>query len=84
MVGYMGKAEEVPVSVPRMYPVDSSCVAKIGYDPVAEEAYVEFHDSGLYAYRDVPSRVYEKFADAGSKGTFFNEEIKPRYPSRKL
>ncbi|HEY6550308.1 MAG TPA: KTSC domain-containing protein [Solirubrobacterales bacterium] len=70
--------------VPKMNPVDSSCVAKIGYDPNAEEAYVEFHDSGLYAYRGVPARVFEAFVAAESKGTFVNEVIKPRYPFRKV
>ncbi len=69
--------------VPRMNPVDSSCVARIGYDANTEEVYVEFHDSGLYAYRGVSPRVYEEFLAAGSKGTFVNEVIKPRYPYRK-
>jgi hypothetical protein len=69
--------------VPQMHPVDSSCVAKIGYDSTAEEAYVEFHGSGLYAYRDVPAGVYEAFVTAESKSTFVNEMIKPRYRNRK-
>jgi KTSC domain len=70
--------------IPKMNPVDSSCVAKIGYDSNAEEAYVEFHDSGLYAYRGVPARVYDAFVTAESKGTFVNEVIKPRYPFRRV
>lgn len=71
------------MSVPKLRPVDSSCVARVGYDPNAEEVYVEFHGSGLYAYRGVSPRVYEEFLAADSKGTFVNEEIKPRYPYRK-
>jgi len=71
------------VSVPKLRPVDSSCVARVGYDPDAEEVYVEFHDSGLYAYRGVSAHVYEEFLAADSKGTFVNEAIKPRYPHRK-
>jgi hypothetical protein len=70
--------------MPRMFPVDSSCVARIGYDPEVEEAFVEFHDSGTYGYRGVPARVFDDFASAESKGTFFNEEIKPRYAARKI
>jgi len=65
-------------------PVDSTSVARVGYDPDAEEAYVEFHDSGLYAYRGVSARVYKKLVSADSKGTFVNEMIKPRYPFRKV
>jgi hypothetical protein len=72
-----------PVLVPKLRSVESSCVARVGYDPDAEEAYVEFHNSGLYAYRGVSPRVYEEFLAAASKGTFVNEEIKPRYPYRK-
>lgn len=72
------------MSVPKLRPVDSSCVARVGYDPNSEEAYVEFHGSGLYAYRGVSPRIYEEFLAAGSKGTFVNEEIKPHYPFRKV
>ena len=70
--------------VPRMEPVESSCVARIGYDPATEVAYVEFHDTGLYAYSGVPAPVFEEFAGAESKGTFLNGVIKPRYPFREL
>jgi hypothetical protein len=80
---YVGKPGGA-VPVPKMHPVDSSCVAKVGYDSRAEEAYVEFLDSGLYAYRGVSARVYEQFVAAESKGTFVNEVIKPRYPFRKV
>jgi hypothetical protein len=64
--------------------VESSCVARIGYEPASKEVYVEFLDSGLYAYRGVPLGVYDEFARAESKGTFVNEAIKPRYPFRKV
>lgn len=67
-----------------MRPVDSTCVARLGYDEVAEEVLVEFHDSGLYGYRPVPPDVYAEFEQAESKGTFLNEMIKPGYSVRKL
>jgi hypothetical protein len=70
--------------IPRLHSVDSTCVARIGYDPRAEEAYVEFHDSGVYGYRGVPAHVFDEFACAESKGTFVNKVIKPRYPVRRL
>jgi len=77
------------MSVPKLHPVNSSCVARIGYDPAAEEVYVEFHDSefhdsGTYAYEGVSALVFDEFARAESKGVFFNEVVKPRYPARKL
>jgi hypothetical protein len=70
--------------VPKLHPVDSSCVARIGYDPAAEEVYVEFHDSGIYAYEGVSALVFDELARAESKGKFVNEVVKPRYPVRKL
>lgn len=72
----------MPVS--KLHAVESSCIARIGYDPARKEVYVEFLDSGLYAYRDVQPSVYDEFAKAESKGTFVNEVIKPRYRYRKL
>jgi hypothetical protein len=67
-----------------MRPVESSAVARIGYDAEAEEAYVEYLGGGLYAYEGVPPGMFEELANAESKGTFVNETIKPRYPFRKL
>lgn len=72
------------MAVPKLHPVDSSCVARIGYDPAAEEVYVEFHDSDIYAYRGVSALVFDEFARAESKGVFLNDVVKPRYPVRKL
>jgi KTSC domain len=57
------------MSRPQMHRVDSTCVAKLGYDPPTEELYVEFHDSPLYRYRGVPRAVFAEFVAAGSKGT---------------
>lgn len=68
---------------PRMQPVDSSAITRIGYDPEAEEAFVEFRSSDVYAYGGVPPEVFDEFAAAESKGTFLNAVIK-RYPFRKL
>jgi hypothetical protein len=67
-----------------MHRVDSTCVARLGYDAAAEEVHVEFHDSAVYGYRNFASRVYAEFEAAESKGTFLNLVVKPNYPARKL
>jgi hypothetical protein len=72
------------MTVSGMHRVDSSCVARLGYDAASEEVHVEFHSSETYAYGGVSSQVYEEFDGAESKGRFFNEVIKPTYPVRKL
>jgi KTSC domain len=68
-----------------LHPVESECVARMGYDEEGEEVFVEYHGSRqVYGYRRVPARVYEEFERAESRGTFVNEVIKPGYPVRKL
>ena len=69
--------------IPRMQTVESSAVARIGYDAEAKEAYVEFLSGGLYAYEGVPAGVFEELANAESKGTFVNAVIK-EYPVREV
>jgi KTSC domain len=69
------------VPVPKMHPVESSAVARIGYDTEAEEAYVEYLGGGRYAYEGVPAGVFDQLANAESKGTFVNAVIK-EYPFR--
>lgn len=67
--------------IPKMHSVESSAVARIGYDAELEEGYVEFLDGDLYVYEGVPPEVFEELANADSKGTFVNEVIK-EYPVR--
>lgn len=67
--------------MPKMHPVESSAVARIGYDAELEEAYVEYLDGDLYAYEGVSAEVFEELANAESKGTFVNSTIK-EYPFR--
>jgi hypothetical protein len=67
-----------------MQPVESSAVARIGYDAEASEAYVEFHESGTYVYSAVPPRVFEAFQHAVSKGKFVNYVLKRWYSSYRL
>jgi hypothetical protein len=48
------------------------------------ELYVEYIESGVYAYWPVEEPVWQAFLAADSKGTFVNEVLKqPRYRFRK-
>ena len=60
--------------------VNSSSVFSIGYDADAAILEVELRDGELYRYFAVPSRVYQEFMAAQSKGQFFNDFIRPRFP----
>ena len=63
-------------------PVESSSIESVGYEKNVLE--VRFRNGGLYQYFDVPEETLVMLLRAASKGRFFNEEIRGRYPARKL
>jgi hypothetical protein len=52
--------------------VTSSNVRSIGYDPTSQTLEVEFQNSFVYQYYNVPTHVFEALMAAGSKGQFLN------------
>jgi hypothetical protein len=59
--------------------VDSGSIASIGYDPRRRELEVEFRDTGdVYRYFGVSAAEHSDFMAAESKGTYLNQEFKPR------
>ncbi len=64
--------------------VSSSSIKSVGYDPDAEILEVEFLKSGIYHYFDVPSRIYEDFINAFSKGRYYTVYIKDAYRYRRI
>jgi len=70
-------------------PVDSSNIASIGYDAQAQVLEIEFRRKGqeqgpVYQYLQVPLEVWEGLLDSPSKGKYFSDQIKGRYPYRKV
>jgi hypothetical protein len=60
-------------------PVESSSIASIGYAPQERVLELEFRQSGeVYQYFDVPAEDYAAFLGADSKGTYLNQQFKPR------
>ena len=60
-------------------PVESSSIASIGYAPQERVLELEFRQSGeVYQYFDVPAEEYTAFLAADSKGTYVNQQLKPR------
>lgn len=60
--------------------VESSNIASIGYDASSETLEVEFINSGVYQYYNVPEHVYNGFMEAPSKGQYLHLHIKNSYP----
>lgn len=71
---------------PKLYRkvVASDAVVHIGYDPVAGTLEVGFDHGGVYEYYDVPALVAAGFGVAGSKGQYFNDEIRGQYVYKRI
>ena len=66
-------------------PVQSSHLASVGYDPATSTLEIEFHGGSVYQYFGVPQEVYEGLLNAGSKGSYFHQNIKEAgYPYTKV
>jgi hypothetical protein len=59
---------------------ESSSIAAFAYEAEDMTLFVRFKTGRTYRYAGVPASVYEDFADADSKGTFFNAQVQGRYP----
>jgi hypothetical protein len=63
----------------------STAIRFISYDAQQRELFVTFVPTGkTYSYSDVPEEIYREFLAAGSRGQFFNFNIRDRYPYREI
>ena len=60
-------------------PVVSSNIASVGYESGTLE--IEFRSGGGYKYTGVPEHIYRALLSAPSKGSYFAEHIRDRYPT---
>jgi KTSC domain len=60
--------------------VASRAIRSVGYQAGTLE--IEFVDGDVYRYFLVPRHVFIELMQAESKGTFFNERIRDRYPTQ--
>ena len=65
-------------------PVKSESIRSIGYDPDTHTLEIEFNNSGLYRYFDVPESVYTELMRTPSKGTYMNDHVRDRFGHKKL
>lgn len=67
------------------FPIQSSNISSVGYDPIASTLEIEFHSGGIYQYYGVPRHVYDGLMKAESKGSYFHHNIKMAgYPYKKV
>jgi len=60
----------------------STTLASVAYDEAQELLQLEFCSRAIYQYFGVPAAVHEALLCAPSKGSYFNQTIRSRFPYR--
>jgi len=64
--------------------VESSTLTTVAYDCASQVLRLEFRSRAVYCYFDVPPRVHLDLLAADSKGSYFNRNIRGRFPYHRL
>ena len=64
--------------------VESSALATIAYDRTLQLLRLEFNSRALYQYFGVPAAVYESLLRASSRGNYFNQVIRGKFPYHRI
>jgi KTSC domain len=64
----------------RVATVESSTLTTVAYDEAGELLQLEFCSRAVYVYFGVPAAVHQALLGAPSKGRYFNQSIRGRYP----
>ena len=62
----------------------STVIRDVLYNVATRQLVVTFVTGRVYAYADVPPEVHNAFRNSGSKGRFFNQEIREHYDCREI
>jgi lysyl-tRNA synthetase, class II len=66
----------------RFAAVESTTLVMVSYDDTRELLQLEFCSRAVYQYFQVPATVHQSLLDAPSKGRYFNQVIRGRFPYR--
>ena len=66
----------------RVTAVESSTLVTVSYDHAQRLLQLEFCSRAIYQYFRVPAAVHQSLLDASSKGRYFNQAIRGRFPYR--
>ena len=59
--------------------LNSSCIERVGYNPLTRQMEVEFTNSRTYTLTGVPEYHFYGIVNATSAGRYWNENLKGRY-----
>ena len=62
----------------------STAIRDFSYNVATRQLVVTFVTGRVYAYAEVPPDVHNAFRASGSKGRFFNQEIRDHYDCREI
>jgi hypothetical protein len=65
---------------PNPVAVQSSSLTQVAYERRKAILRVGFRDGSAYQYVNVPQRTYHELLRAGSKGAYFNHNIRSHFP----
>jgi len=66
----------------RVSAVESTTLVTVSYDDARELLQLEFCSRAVYQYFNVPAVVHQSLLAASSKGRYFNQAIRGRFPYR--
>jgi hypothetical protein len=64
--------------------VESTTLSAVAYDESEEVLWLQFCSGATYEYADVPAAVHTALLSASSKGGYFNQAIRGRFPYRPI
>ena len=66
----------------RVATVESTTLRTVSYDEALARLQLEFCSQAAYQYFNVPAAVHQSLLAAPSKGRYFNQAIRGRFPYR--
>jgi hypothetical protein len=64
--------------------VESTTLSSAGHDAPSTVLELQFRNGAIYQYFLVPRRIYSDLLRAQSKGAYFNQNIRARYPFQRV
>lgn len=61
--------------------VESSVIHAVGHTRVLE---IEFESGRVYQYFNVPQDIYDSMLESDSKGKYFNQHIRGKFPYQEI
>ena len=76
--------EVQPEPLPKFKRVSSTHLRRVMYDRNSRTLTIEFNSRRTYLYSGVPQRTYEGLMGASSKGTYFSQNIRFKFPYQEV